>query len=67
MCKQYNPYFSLDLEENPVDVWDLLRDMRAKYIFAKKLLNNAETVNTTAVDSLTIDTKDNISPKTLNW
>lgn len=64
-----NPSISdkIDLEENPVDVWDLLRDMRAKYIFAKKLLNNAETVNTTAVDSLTIDNKDNLSPKTLNW
>ena len=56
-----------DSECNPVDVWDSLREMRANFILAKKLLGIDETSETSTSSSLTGNHSTKSKPKTLNW
>ncbi len=56
-----------DLEYNPVDVWDSLREMRANLILAKKLLGIDETSGTSTSSSLSGNHSIKVKPKTLNW
>ena len=60
-------YFQTDVEDNPVDVWDLLRDMRAKFTLAKTLLSIDEPLNAIAGEQSITGKKNNSKPKTLNW
>lgn len=62
-----NPHAPSTEEENLVDVWDLLRDMRAKFTLIKSLLNIEESNNVSAKEQLISGPKTNIKPKTLNW
>ena len=60
--------FQTDVDADSVDVWDLLRDMRAKFSLAKNLLNVDDSNKEISGGSLnTNKNKESLKPKSLAW
>lgn len=54
-------------EAASVDVWDMLRDMRAKFSLAKNLLDSGDSNKQISGESLNTKNKEGYNPKTLAW
>ena len=59
--------FLLEEEAASIDVWDMLRDMRAKFSLAKSLLNINDSSKEPSEASLRTKNKESSNSKTLAW
>jgi len=63
-----NPHASIsDKEDQCIDISDILRDMDAKYIWAKNLLEGDEAKKQVVRESKNLENRNTSQHKTLNW
>ena len=67
LCELACSYFSLEEEGASIDVWDMLRDMRAKFSLAKSLLKINDSSKEPSEASLRSKNKESSNSKTLAW
>ena len=57
----------VDKEDQSIDISDILRDMDAKYIWAKNLLEGDEAKKQVVEESKILENRNTSQHKTLNW